>query len=252
MWDIREAAVNRYGAHIGKRSDYAAVDAGNGSASAAGASPAALATGDELLPPLPIRNGDPLLPPLPPPNGNGAGIHGNEDAAAGGAGNANETAGGDNVQPGQFVHNDMLDEGVRLVTKLQHGAPPGANLPGASTRSRRKAIKVICVARSPRGGHFATGAEDGICRVWSEEEGADRIAKQDAKHSADGVKPGERLERRSARVVQQQSEGTAVDSRRLSRCRCSLTPSFSFRRSTPGTIDRACEFYYGSPLFKCW
>lgn len=203
MWDIREAAINRYGAHVGKRADYvAATENGrstDGSA-AVGASPAALASAEELLPPLPL------------PMGGGPGING-AGAQGSGEGNGNEgngadgaQAGGDNIQPGQFVRNDMLDEGVRLVTKLQHGAPANESLPG--TRSRRKAVRVICIARCPKGGHFATGAEDGICRVWSEEEGNVNIERRDAKHTTNLFHPGRpSTERRSTRGLHQSTEG---------------------------------------------
>jgi len=211
MWDIREAAINRYGAHVGKRQDYALppVDNGrsrDGGSEAAGASSSILASGDELLPPLPLPDG-----------GNGAGLQENGGAAAnnGVEGAHNVAAGaqaaeGENDQPGQFVRNDILDEGVRLVTKLQHGAPPDASLPGASTRSRRKAVRVICIARCPKGGHFATGAEDGICRVWSEEDGGDVIAKHDSEHAEKVFHSGQRGAGRRSSRVQQQSEGKVV------------------------------------------
>ncbi|KAL7577495.1 hypothetical protein ACA910_004776 [Epithemia clementina (nom. ined.)] len=37
---------------------------------------------------------------------------------------------------------------------------------GPGTRSRRAAMKVLCVIVCPTGGHFTTGADDGICRVY--------------------------------------------------------------------------------------
>lgn len=76
----------------------------------------------------------------------------------------------DELRPGRFVENDILDRGVKLLAKLQHGAgfEERASVPG--TRSRRAAVKVICVARCPYGGHFATGSDDGICRVWKDED----------------------------------------------------------------------------------
>jgi WD40 repeat protein len=72
----------------------------------------------------------------------------------------------DDLDPGAFVANDAMDEGVELVLRLKHAAlhEESASSPGA--RSRRSPIKVICLARCPRGGHFATGADDGVCRVW--------------------------------------------------------------------------------------
>ena len=223
MWDIREAARNRYRAHVGKREDYALPSMINGRATESsvatarvGGSSGILASGAELLPPLPVRNNE--------TGQNGAASQGNEVAvaanAAEGAGGADAGAQGvqdDIVQPGQFVRNDVLDEGVRLVTKLQHGAPPEASLPGAATRSRRKAVRVICIARCPRGGHFATGAEDGICRVWSEEDG-EIIAKQDAKHSSQFLQAWQRTAGRRSVRVQQQSEGALL----TFVCRCCL------------------------------
>jgi hypothetical protein len=216
MWDIREAAISRYGAHVGKRADYVLSSSANGRSTAGsesaaatarvGASSGILASGDELLPPLPLRNGD--------SGPGGPGVQENRGAAgSNAAGDAENDAGGDqavgadNAQPGQFVRNDMLDEGVRLVTKLQHGAPPDESLPGAATRSRRKAVRVICIARCPKGGHFATGAEDGICRVWSEEDGSDVIARQDAEHTANSNESSQRSAGRRSARIQQQSEG---------------------------------------------
>lgn len=208
MWDIREAAVNRYGTHVGKRSDYKLSSVDNRRSTAAGPEQASgrattasapLASGAELLPPLPVRNSGPVQ--------NNMGIAGIDNADAG-ENVAAGAAGVENAQPGEFVRNDMLDEGVRLVTKLQHGAPPDES--GAATRSRRKAVKVICVARCPRGGHFTTGAEDGICRVWSEENDGNSIAKEDAKYTSDLFKPGQRAAGRRSARVHQSSEGTTL------------------------------------------
>jgi hypothetical protein len=165
-----------------------------------------LASGDELLPPLPLRNGD-SGPGGPGVQENGGAAANNAAGDAGNDSGGDHAVGADNAQPGQFVRNDMLDEGVRLVTKLQHGAPPDESLPGAATRSRRKAVRVICIARCPKGGHFATGAEDGICRVWSEEEGGDVIARQDAEHIANTNESSQRSAGRRSARVQQQSEG---------------------------------------------
>jgi len=70
--------------------------------------------------------------------------------------------------PGAFQANDTLDEGVFLVAKLQHGEQVPQDAIG--TRARRKTVKVICVSACPSGGHFATGSDDGLCRVWEDEE----------------------------------------------------------------------------------
>jgi hypothetical protein len=74
------------------------------------------------------------------------------------------------------VANDIIDEGVKLLAKYQHGAT-GPNIAGPGTRARRNAVNVICVARCPYGGHFTTGSDDGICRVWedSDENGVEII-----------------------------------------------------------------------------
>lgn len=75
---------------------------------------------------------------------------------------------------GTFVANDNIDEGVKLLAKFQHGvsSEDRSAAPGPGTRSR-KAVRVICVSRCPLGGHFATGADDGICRLWEDSEDVD-------------------------------------------------------------------------------
>jgi hypothetical protein len=111
------------------------------------------------LPPLPpSQNGQvphaPLpLPPLPP------------------AAPLNNQAVQDNEpqDEGTFVANDVIDEGVKLLFRLKHTPEENISSPGG-TRSRRAPIKVICLARCPHGGHFATGSDDGVCRVWRDED----------------------------------------------------------------------------------
>ena len=101
-----------------------------------------------------------IVPPLPaavPPLGQGA-DGGNQDAAA--------SEGDGEAAPGQFVANDLIDEGVKLLSKYQHGSIQEEHGPG--TRSRRAAVNVICVARCPLGKQFVTGSDDGICRVWED------------------------------------------------------------------------------------
>jgi len=121
-----------------------------------------------IVPPLPAAvppenaNGI-MVPPLPaavPPLGQGA-DGGNQNAAALAGGAADETA------PGQFVANDLIDEGVKLLSKYQHGNIQEQQQ-GPGTRSRRAAVNVICVARSPLSKQFVTGSDDGICRVWED------------------------------------------------------------------------------------
>lgn len=124
------------------------------------------------VPPLPVRENNSegsvialaasLVPPIPPP------------PLPPPAGLANQGANGNAViadeVAGRFVANDVVDEGVKLVSKMQHGAALDERLGGPGTRARRSAVKVICVARCPYGGHFATGSDDGICRIWQEED----------------------------------------------------------------------------------
>ena len=166
-WDIREACLKRYGKVIGKRPEYAEIARGNNSTTTT-----PVANNDAVaLPPLPLREAEPAvpLPPLP---------------------RAGEPVGGpavqdndENVVIGRFVANDAIDEGVKLLSKLQHGAPQDrANL--TATRSRR-APQVLCVARCPVSGHFATGSEDGMCRIWREDNDDDRVDRIDRKFSRD-------------------------------------------------------------------
>ena len=77
-----------------------------------------------------------------------------------------QDAANEEINPGDFVANDLIDEGVKLLSKYQHGTPHDERQPGPGTRSRRAAVNVICVARCPLGNQFATGSDDGICRVW--------------------------------------------------------------------------------------
>lgn len=210
MWDIREAALNRYGVHIGKRQEYALPCSENerrretaeklSRSTIEGESSNILELRDALLPPLPLPEGGGAVARIPSVS-NSAGR--NVENAVGAL-----QANGDNFQNGHFVFNDNLDEGVRLVSELQHGAPLDENPPGAATRSRRKAVRVLCIARCPRGGHFATGADDGVCRVWSGEDG-EVIAKIDSQCMGDTAFSEQRsAQRRSVRVQrQQQSEG---------------------------------------------
>jgi len=67
----------------------------------------------------------------------------------------------------------ILDEGVRLVAKLNHGPQDEDNegMPFIETRSQRRKLKVVCLSRNPLGGQFATGCEDGVGRIWSDVDG---------------------------------------------------------------------------------
>jgi WD40 repeat protein len=101
------------------------------------------------VPPLPDA-----VPPLP------------GDATANNAAGNNQ---GEIAPPGQFVANDEIDEGVKLLCKFKHGST-GPEVVGPGTRSKRATVNVICVARCPLGFYFATGSDDGICRVFDDEE----------------------------------------------------------------------------------
>lgn len=73
---------------------------------------------------------------------------------------------------GDFVANDLIDAGVTLIAQLHHGGNiEDKGLPGPVTRTGHgKQVKVMCLTRSPVGGHFATGSDDGIGRVWADDD----------------------------------------------------------------------------------
>ncbi len=71
---------------------------------------------------------------------------------------------------GAFVANDDIDEGVSLLSKLQHGIASSSDQIGSQTRSSRKKVNVYCIARCPIGGHFATGSDDGLGRIWADDD----------------------------------------------------------------------------------
>jgi WD40 repeat protein len=187
IWDIREGALKRYGAHIGKRAEYtlSLTDSEKRSLGDDGDNQRMDREGQDdqlLLPPLPQREESIVgrVPPLDPaanvalPPAPGA-PDPNDDI---GDVNAELRDLENDVEAGAFVANATLDEGVRIVAKLQHGEP--LHQDGIGTRSRLKAVKVICVARCPVGGHFATGSDDGICRVW-EDQDDERVAVVDSR-----------------------------------------------------------------------
>jgi nucleoid-associated protein YgaU len=155
-----------------------------------------------LLPPLPVRGNEAAAPPLAaaaaendPPALVVQPLPGAEPAQLDAA---QANAVNEDIAPGQFVANDIIDEGEKLLAKYQHGAT-GPNIVGPRTRARRATVNVICVARCPFGGHFTTGSDDGICRVWedSDENGVEIID-----HRASGVSndlPASAMGRRVAR-----------------------------------------------------
>jgi WD40 repeat protein len=74
---------------------------------------------------------------------------------------------------GDFVVNSHIDEGVELTAQLQHGPTLDEinGLTGPVTRTGNVGpIKVMCIARCPVGGHFATGSSDGLGRVWADDD----------------------------------------------------------------------------------
>ena len=83
--------------------------------------------------------------------------------------NVNEIGFGENH--GVFVANNRIDEGVTLIAQMQHGALFEDNgLQGRMTHTVNKAVKVMCLARCPVGGHFATGSDDGVGHVWADDD----------------------------------------------------------------------------------
>jgi WD40 repeat protein len=167
VWDVREACLKRARSTTRDRPEYQLLLNGKDlSVSDVTESSQTSETAESApVPPLPRResgtSGDalevavpepPLLPPLPaPPEIDVPNQEGD-------------------VADGQFIANDLMDEGVKLVSKLQHGASIDERLGGPGTRARRSAVNVICVARCPYGKHFATGSDDGICRIWQDED----------------------------------------------------------------------------------
>ena len=166
-WDIRKACLKRYGKFIGNRPEYMEPEITNEDQIAevvdsVGNNPSNLLDAIPLLP-LPIRveprlgtaGQDQLLPlpvvPLPQALNN-------------------EPANAIEHEDGRFVANDAIDDGVVILSRLQHGATIDERLIGPGTRTRRTAVNVICVSRCPFGGHFATGSDDGICRIWQDED----------------------------------------------------------------------------------
>lgn len=175
-WDIRDACLKRYGFFVGKRPEYVKRQKSLESGAETGLRFNAQTETNEphtpiSLPPLPVRGevgqnetSEPVvsldvpLLPLPPAPNNIAGHQGDINASNNG------------TEPGAFVANDFLDDGVKLVVKMQHGSSLDDRMAGPGTRSRRAPVRVICVARCPYGGHFATGSDDGICRIWRDDD----------------------------------------------------------------------------------
>lgn len=194
IWDIREACLQRYIAQVGKRPEYRLKLMPNEKSMLQDLMGTVVATPDHLSAPLPaiparqpslpaaegtdegIGNTGPnppsveellglVVPPLPdavPP------LPGNMELGNA-VGNDPENGGAEIPPPGQFVANDDIDEGVKLLRKFKHGST-GPEVVGPGTRARRATVNVICVARCPLGLYFATGSDDGICRVFADDE----------------------------------------------------------------------------------
>ena len=178
MWDVREAAMKRCKV-IRNRRDFLLPfgnDQNDDQEELSAEQQDVSVSDDIVLPPLPLpppppphernqdeeasrqneENGDIFVPPLPL----GAEIGIGAEAAA----NNNRANG---PVGGAFIANSDIDEGVLLLSRMQHGdVPEQSQLNGAGTRSRRKKVKVLCLSRCPIGGHFATGSDDGIGRIW--------------------------------------------------------------------------------------
>ena len=183
IWDVREAALKRYASQVGSRFDYRLplTDAENKVKLRGDVKElqVRLPNPSETLPASGIVQSNHAVPPALPVFDPAASV-----ALPAGVGNIvmhpaqdpvdvdDEEEVAHNSAPGAFILNNNLDEGVKIVAKLQHGEKADTHAVGPGTRSRRKDVKVICVARCPLGGHFATGSDDGICRVWLDEDDA--------------------------------------------------------------------------------
>ncbi|CAB9519710.1 bromodomain and WD repeat domain containing [Seminavis robusta] len=253
-WDIRLAALKRYGSVVGKRPEYALrltkedrVRSSHSVEENAEAEERPSGEPAVAIPPIPDRpNADlppegapanagqppalrdqpmpdadqaPALPnlpmppplPLPPPadaavaapggnnNDNNNNIN-NNNGANQDANNAINAA----IAQRRFVANGEIDEGVKLLAKFQHGASLEERMAAPGTRSRRAPVRILCLVRSPFGGHFATGASDGICRIWEDEEDQDveTVDKRACKASFDWIhgRGSEKSVRRGSRV----------------------------------------------------
>jgi WD40 repeat protein len=192
MWDIREACLKRYGAQVGKRAEYQLKLSDDEKEGLKNKSDSHNSSNDHSgtpLPVLPVREAPPPSPAGAAATSATTAIEANQiESAVGGvvvpplpdavpplpvalAPNNVPNANPQNeiAPPGQFVANDAIDEGVKLLSKYKHGST-GEDVIGPGTRSRRAAVNVICVARCPLGMYFATGSDDGMCRVFEDDE----------------------------------------------------------------------------------
>ncbi|KAL3793670.1 hypothetical protein HJC23_010242 [Cyclotella cryptica] len=176
IWDVREAALKRYGDIVGNRADYTLpfqkpLDQDGGCDNISSSSE----LDPEIVPPVPMPPTEPLTGVNAPPvlddnaiannplrGGESIGPVRNVDVAG-----IHENRG----NPGDFVASDAIDEGVTLLAQLQHGEiVRDSQQQGVGTRAQRKAVKVMCIARCPVGGHFCTGSDDGLVHVWADSD----------------------------------------------------------------------------------
>ncbi|KAL9187228.1 hypothetical protein ACHAXT_001331 [Thalassiosira profunda] len=196
VWDVRGAAVRECGAGVTGWAKCG--EGGRGAGAEEGGDEAAEGEGrDEGAPEIArdaVGLGDPAgagLGGAPAVNGAGGNEIGNNGAGGSEGGNnhpfavavghapaPNNPFAPDELAidpappaPGAFVANSHRDEGVTLLAQCQHGDPPTDGLQGQrSTRAARKTVKVLCLARCPLGGHFATGTDDGVGHIWADDD----------------------------------------------------------------------------------
>ena len=148
MWDVREAALKRYGDHYS--SSVRIVDAAH------------------------QENDRETEHPAQAMQPNSFEAPGRREAADEDSGIINNNIPGIEVGRnfGDYVANNLIDAGVTLIARLHHGANvEDEGAPGPVTRTGHgKPVKVMCIARCPVGGHFATGSDDGLGRVWADDD----------------------------------------------------------------------------------
>ncbi len=193
MWDIREAALKRCKT-VRTRSDYilpkiASKVVNREENADVTLDESSLENGPSIqneieLPPLPVRasnnvtgvgnstnrNAPIVVNANRAEDGNNIYVPPLPAGAENGVGAQDEPNGNGRQGPGAFVANDEIDEGVSLLSKLQHGVTSSNDQMGSQTRSSRKKVNVYCIDRCPIGGHFATGSDDGVGRIWADDD----------------------------------------------------------------------------------
>lgn len=170
MWDVRKAALKRYNDVVGNRTDYTLPNEKE-----ADEENESVELDSEMLPPVPMPQPNPAAPsaddvPMQEHNAAAPELAPGEGLMPG-VNNVNvANLNDDRGNPGEFIANDAIDEGVTLIARMQHGEAIRESQQGVGTRARRKAVKVMCIARCPIGGHFATGSDDGLGRIWADSD----------------------------------------------------------------------------------